>query len=103
MKNKYLTKKQKNDIAVSILYDWSLCGRREYPSMITVGSRLSIGFTNQFDMFNMYTMLLHLLTMMNDIEYKYVLPSYTHIRPIDVKSYATKHGFHISPMEVITP
>lgn len=102
MKNKYLTKKQKNDIAISILYDWAL-GGREYPSLITVGSRLSIGFTSQFDMFSMYAILLQLRTMMGDIEYKYALPTYTHICPVYVKSYATKHGFHISPMKVITP
>ena len=103
MKNKYLTKQQKNDIAISILYDWALCGRREYPSMITVGSRLSVGFTSQFDTFSMYAILLQLRTMMSEIEYIYALSTYTHIYPVAVKSYATKHGFHISPMKVITP
>lgn len=103
MKNKYLTKQQKNDIAISILYDWALEGRREYPSMITVGSRLSVGFTSQFDTFSMYAILLQLRTMMGDIEYKYVSTTYTHICPVDVKSYAEEHGFHISPMKVITP
>lgn len=103
MKNKYLTKQQKNDIAISILYDWALEGRRGYPSMITVSSRLSVGFTSQFDMFNMYAILLQLRTMMSEIEYTYVLSTYTHICPVDVKSYATKHGFHILPTKVITP
>lgn len=103
MKNKYLTKTQKNDIAISILYDWALEGRRECPSLITVGSRLSIEFTSQFDMFSMYAILLRLRTMMDEIEYIYVLSTYTHICPVDVKSYATKHGFHILPMKVITP
>lgn len=102
MKNKYLTKQQKNDIAISILYDWAL-GGRECPSMITVSSRLSVGFTSQFDMFNMYAILLQLRTMMDEIEYIYALSTYTHICPVDVKSYATKHGLHISPTKVITP
>lgn len=102
MKNKYLTKKQKNDIAISILYDWSL-GGREYPSMITVDSRLSVGFTSQFDMFNMYAILLHLRTMMNDIEDEYMLIGFRNIHPTFVEYYAKEHGFHISPMKVITP
>lgn len=79
MKNKYLTKQQKNDIAISILYDWALEGRREYPSMITVGSRLSVGFTSQFDTFNMYAILLQLRTMMSEIEYICVVNLYTYM------------------------
>ena len=102
MKNKYLTKKQKNDIAISILYDWSF-GNRDYPSILTIASRISIEFTSQFDTFNVYKLLTRLRTMMNDIEDEYVLTGFRNIHPTFVEYYAKEHGFHISPMKVITP
>lgn len=102
MKNKYLTKQQKNDIAVSILYDWSL-GDRNYPIISTVDSRLSVRFTSQFNEFDTYTILTRLRTMMNDIEEEYPLTSWMNIHYTFVKTYAEEHGFHISPMKVITP
>ena len=103
MKNQYLTKQQKNDIAISILYDWALEGRKEYPSVLTVSSRLSADFLSKFNIPDIYRLLIRLRTMMDEIEYIYVLSTYKHICPVDVKSYATKHGFHIIPMKDITP
>lgn len=102
MKNKYLTKQQKNDIAVSILYDWSF-GNRDYPSIYTVASRISIEFTSQFDSFNIYVILSQLRTMMNDISNEYILLNCKNINPALVETYAKENSLHISPMKVITP
>ena len=84
MKNKYLTKKQKNDIAISILYDWSF-GNRDYPSISTVASRISIDFINKFNLTYVYKLLTRLRTMMDDIEDEYVL---TGFHPTFVEYYA---------------
>lgn len=80
MKNKYLTKKQKNDIAISILYDWSF-GNRDYPSISTVASRISIDFINKFHLNYVYKLLARLRTMINDIEDEYVLTGFRNIHP----------------------
>lgn len=101
MKNKYLTKKQKNDIAISILYDWSF-GNRDYPSISTVASRISIDFISKFNLTYVYKLLTRLRTMMNDIEDEYVLTGFRNIHPTFVEYYAKEHGFHISPMNVLT-
>lgn len=69
MKNRYLTKQQKNDIAISILYDWALEGRKEYPSVLTVSSRLSADFLSKFNIPDIYRLLIRLRTMMDEIEY----------------------------------
>lgn len=73
MKNRYLTKQQKNDIAISILYDWALEGRKEYPSVLTVSSRLSADFLSKFNIPDIYCLLIRLRTMMDEIEYIYVV------------------------------
>lgn len=102
MKNKYLTKKQKNDIAISILYDWSF-GNRDYPSISTVASRISIDFISKFHLNYVYKLLARLRTMINDIEDEYVLTGFRNIHPTFVEYYAKEHCFHISPMKVIMP
>lgn len=99
MKNKYLTKQQKNDIAISILYDWSL-GDRDYPTISTVGSRIGVEFAIQFNMADIYHLLTRLRTMMSDIEDEFVLTGFRNIHPTFVEVYAKEHGFHISPMKV---
>lgn len=99
MKNRYLTKKQKNDIAISVLYDWSL-GDRDYPTLSTVDSRIGVKFTIQFNMADIYHLLTRLRTMMNDIEDEYALISFRNIHPTFVETYAKENGSHISPMKV---
>ena len=101
MKNKYLTKQQKNDIAISILYDWSF-GNRDYPSISTVASRISIDFISKFHLNYVYKLLARLRTMINDIEDEYMLTGFRNIHPTFVEYYAKEYGFHISPMKVIT-
>lgn len=101
MKNKYMTKQQKQDIAISILYDWSL-GDKGFPQVNDILTRLNNGFMRSFRCFNTYKLLVLIETMMTIIEEKYAVTHYRHINSTLVELYAKEHGFHISPMKVIT-
>lgn len=102
MKNKYMTKQQKRDIAISILYDWSL-GLKEFPQVNDILTRLSGSFMRSFRCFNTYKLLSLIEIMMTMVEEEYMVAHYRHINPMFVELYAEEHGFHISPMKVITP
>lgn len=100
MKNKYMTKQQKNDIAISILYDWSL-GNKEFLQINDILTRLNNGFMRSFRCFNTYKLLSLIRIMIIDIEDEYMLTNFRNIHSTFVEIYAEEHNFHISPMKVI--
>lgn len=100
MKNKYMTKQQKQDIAISILYDWSL-GDKRFIEINDILTRLHSDFIHNFRYFNTYKLLSLIRIMAIDIEDEYTLTNYRNIHPTFVKLYAKENGLHISPMKVI--
>lgn len=100
MKNKYLTKQQQNDIVISILYDWSLRDR-DYPSISTVSSRISVEFISKFDNVNLYKLLTKIRKILFNITVEYALVNYINVKPKLIQQYAKEKGFHIIPMKVI--
>lgn len=94
MKNRYLTKQQRRDIAISILYDWSK-GGKEYPQTSTVLMRLSNDFMRSFECFNTYKIVTTIQDMMYDVQKHYMLVFYRNITPTHVRLYANKHNLHI--------
>lgn len=100
MKNRYLTKQQKNDIAVSILYDWSL-GQKEYPSALTINARLRVGVISRFIQFDTYQLLRRMRNIMREIVDKHMLLFYFSIDDKLIKAYAKENGLHILPMKVM--
>ena len=100
MKNKYMTKQQKRDIAISILYDWSL-GDKKFPQVNDILTRLSGSFMRSFRCFNTYKLLSLIEIMMTMVEEKYMVAHYRHIHPTFVETYAEEHNFHISPMKAV--
>lgn len=101
MKNKYMTKQQKQDIAISILYDWSL-GDKRFLQINDILTRLNNGFMRSFRCFNTYKLLSLIRIMAIDIEDEYTLTNYRSIHPTFVETYAEEHNFHISPMKAVT-
>lgn len=101
MKNKYLTKQQKNDIAISILYDWSF-GDKRFIEINDILTRLHSDFMHNFRCFNTYKLLSLIRIMAIDIEDEYTLTNYRSIHPTFVETYAKENGFHISPMKAVT-
>lgn len=99
MKNRYLTKQQKRDIAISILYDWSK-GGKEYPRIRTVLAYLSNDFMISFECFNTYKIVTMIRDMIHDILKHYMIVFYSSITPTQVRLYANKHNLHISSMKV---
>lgn len=100
MKNKYLTKQQRRDIAISILYDWSK-GGKAYPQTSDIVMRLNNDFMRSFECFNTYKIVTMIRDMMYNIQDNYMLVFYRSITPTQVQLYANKHNLHISPMKVI--
>ena len=100
MKNRYLTKQQRRDVAISILYDWAK-GGKEYPEINTVLTRLSNDFMRSFECFNTYKIVTMIRDMMYDVQNNYMLVFYRHITSTQVRLYANKHNLHISPMKEI--
>lgn len=102
MKNEYMTKQQKQNIAISILYDWSL-GDKRFIEINDILTRLHSDFMHNFRRFNTYKLLSLIRMMAIDIEDEHTLINYRDMHPTFVESYAKEHDFHISPMKVITP
>ena len=100
MKNKYMTKQQKRDIAISILYDWSK-GGKAYPQTSDIVMRLSNDFMRSFECFNTYKIVTMIRDMMYDVQKHYMLVFYRNITPVHVQLYANKQNLHISSMKVI--
>lgn len=100
MKNEYMTKQQKQDIAISILYDWSL-GDKVFLQVNDILTRLSGDFMRSFRCFNTYKLLSLIQIMIIDIENEYMLTNFRNIHSTFVETYAEEHNFHISPMKVI--
>lgn len=99
MKNRYLTKQQRRDIAISILYDWAK-GGKEYPQTSTVVNYLSNDFMCSFECFNTYKIVTMIRDMMYDVQKHYMLVFYRNITPTQVRLYANKHNLHLSSMKV---
>lgn len=100
MKNRYLTKQQRRDVAISILYDWAK-GGKEYPETNTVLTRLSNDLMRSFECFNIYKVLTMIRDMMYDVQKNYILVFYRNITPVHVQLYAEKHNLHILPTSEI--
>lgn len=99
MKNRYLTKQQRRDIAISILYDWSK-GGKAYPQTSDIVMRLSNDFMRSFEYFNTYKIVTMIRDMMYDVQKHYMLVFYRNITPVHVQLYANKQNLHISSMKV---
>lgn len=99
MKNRYLTKQQRRDIAISILYDWAK-GGKEYPQTSTVVNCLSNDFMRSFECFNTYKIVTMIRDMMYDVQKHYMLVFYRSITPMHVQLYAEKHNLHLFSMKV---
>ena len=100
MKNRYLTKQQRRDIAISILYDWAK-GVKDYPQVSIVVNSLSNDFMRSFECFNTYKVLTMIRDMMYDVQKNYILVFYRNITPVHVQLYAEKHNLHILPTSEI--
>lgn len=100
MKNKYLTKKQKRDMVISVLYDWSW-GVKTYPNPLEILIRLSPTFRHSLAGFNVNALTEMMRDMLYDIQSHNELIFYNSISPTMIQLYATEHNFHISPMKVV--
>lgn len=100
MKNEYLTKKQKRDMVISVLYDWSL-GVKPYPNPLEILTRLSPTFRHSLAGFNVNTLTEMMRDMMHDVQSCNGLIFHNSISPTMIQLYATEHNLHISQMKVV--